>query len=646
MRWLVIAVFVLVVAGCETLEEPAPLPTRMQLPSETAAPANPSPSAPAIEPTALRPDEVRVLLPLEPIESTLAAGEVERWSFSAEAGDQVRIRSLSTAVSVGLTLLNPAGLSIATGVDALEITLGGGGTYLLDTRAITGEGSYQLGLTVVGQPPQPAPTFTLPPVVVGIATPTPAYAGLGRFVGELSDGTTLPAEFEPVDEAHVYTFSGIEGQYVRVRLNVINGDLKAVMTVYDPGAVAIAVDSESDNGNAILRNLRLPLDGEYSIQVAPNGQPGSYAIDLTVYDTPVAITPTYNLTPTATVATPVLTPTYPTAAPGERITIEQPVVGQIEHPGDIGMHSFALRAGDIVSIAVSAAADSSLIPRVELIDPDGAPVFTAVGNLSPTVREALISPFTALLDGPYTAIISGEGETTGRYTFSYGSGAVRAFVFKGPLRADRGEVSTIARPATGDIWHVTLNRGDLIIAGVTPLDGSIAPILEMTSARGELIGIDAESAGPRSPLISGVRAPETGLYYLRVRPQRADTIGQYQIIFRYLDLGGTSTPVPGTLPILVTDGTLSIDEYDFYPLQGHAGQRILIAVDPLEGSPIDPYAAVIGPDGRVLIEGDDSGGTLSAYFEAVLPEDGLYQVRINGYLSAGSYRLTVTEIFD
>lgn len=131
-----------------------------------------------------------------------------------------------------------------------------------------------------------------------------------------------------------------------------------------------------------------------------------------------------------------------------------------------------------------------------------------------------------------------------------------------------------------------------------------------------------------------------------MRPQRADTIGQYQIIFRYLDLGGTSTPVPGTLPILVTDGTLSIDEYDFYPLQGHAGQRILIAVDPLEGSPIDPYAAVIGPDGRVLIEGDDSGGTLSAYFEAVLPEDGLYQVRINGYLSAGSYRLTVTEIFD
>lgn len=301
---------------------------------------------------------------MEPIESTLAAGEVERWSFSAEAGDQVRIRSLSTAVSVGLTLLNPAGLSIATGVDALEITLGGGGAYLLETRAITGEGSYQLGLTVVGQPPQPAPTFTLPPVVVGIATPTPAYAGLGRFVGELSDGTTLPAEFEPVDEAHVYTFSGIEGQYVRVRLNVINGDLKAVMTVYDPGAVAIAVDSESDNGNAILRNLRLPSNGEYSIQVAPNGQPGSYAIDLTVYDTPVAITPTYNLTPTATVATPVLTPTYPTAAPGERITIEQPVVGQIEQPGDIGMHSFTLRAGDIVSIAVSAAADSSLIPRV------------------------------------------------------------------------------------------------------------------------------------------------------------------------------------------------------------------------------------------------------------------------------------------
>ncbi|NOG49395.1 MAG: hypothetical protein HND48_08080 [Chloroflexi bacterium] len=113
-----------------------------------------------------------------------------------------------------------------------------------------------------------------------------------------------------------------------------------------------------------------------------------------------------------------------------------------------------------------------------------------------------------------------------RFARSYSRG--RCALTAARYRPSRG-------PATGDIWHVTLNRGDLITAGVTPLDGSIAPILEMTSARGEPIGIDAESAGPRSPLISGVRAPETGLYYLRVRPQRADTIGQYQIIFRYLD---------------------------------------------------------------------------------------------------------------
>lgn len=644
MRWLVIGVFLLAATGCETLEDTAPLPTRMQLPTETATSSGLT-SLPADTPTPEITGEVRILLPLEPIESVLSAGEVEQWHIPAKAGDQIRIRSVSATTVVDLTLFNPAGLPIATGRDVLELTVGGDGTYMLEARAATGEGPYQLGLSVTEQPPRAAPTFTLPPVVVGIATPTPAYGGLGRLIGELADGTTLPAEFEPVDESHVYTFSGVAGQYVRLRLNVINGDLKAVMTVFDPNAIAIATDSQSDNGNAVLRNLRLPADGEYSVQVVPNGQPGAYAIDLSVYDAPVPITPTYNVTPTATIATPVLTPTYPTAAPGERISIEQPVVGAIERPGDIGVHSFSLRAGDVVSIAVSAAAESSLIPRVELIDPDGAAVLTVVGNLSPTVREALISPYTAPLDGPYTVIVSGEGETTGAYTVSYGSGAVREFVFKGALRADRGEISTITRPATGDIWHLTLNRGDLITAGVTPLDGSIAPVLEMTSGRGELIGIDAEGAGPRTPLISGVRVQETGLYYLRVRPQRPDTIGQYQIIFRYLDLGGTPTPVPGTLPILVTDGTLSIDEYDFYPLQGRAGQRILVAVDPLEGSPIDPYAAVIGPDGRVLVEGDDSGGTLSAYFEAVLPEDGLYQIRVNGYLSAGSYRLSVTEIF-
>jgi hypothetical protein len=64
-----------------------------------------------------------------------------------------------------------------------------------------------------------------------------------------------------------------------------------------------------------------------------------------------------------------------------------------------------------------------------------------------------------------------------------------------------------------------------------------------------------------------------------------------------------------------------------------------------EGSDFDPAAALIAPDGEVLIEVDDTEGDLNPRFNFELPADGTYNVRVNGYISGGPFEVLVEELF-
>jgi hypothetical protein len=633
-RW--IAILAIALAACEPAPS-GPLPTVMSLPTEIAV--SPRAASPTVTVA------VQTLPYNQAVSGELQTAEMALWQFEAEAGDELNIRAVSETVDVRLELVNTSGEMVAEGAD-IATSITEGGIYLLRVTAVEGRGAYQLGLSYADQPSPAEPTFTPLPQVVGVPTPTPLYAGLGIFVADLRDGETVPSDFQPAAQPQVYTFTAQAGQYAKIMLDSVTGDAGLLMTLYDPEAAAVAADSLSDNGSGILRDVLLNDSGTYSLRVQSNGQPVTYTVALDLRDVPAPITPTYNITPTATLATPVLTPTYLPAEAGERLSPEIPVMAEIPPSGGVNTHSFAARAGDILTVAVSPAADSALIPRMEIIDPDGQPVARTVGNLSPFDRDAIVSPLAAAIDGPYTLIVTGEGQTSGAYTVSFGYGSTREDIFKGEAPPDRANIDALGKRAAAHVWHIFLTKGDLISAGVTPLDGNIVPVLEFYTGDGQLLGIDSESAGYRSPYISGVRAPESGLYLVKVRPATADSIGAYQLIWRYLDLGATPTPVPGVLPILTVEGTVGLEKYVFLPFQGRTGQKVIVQVRARGASSLDPVAALIGIDGSVITEGDDSVGTLDAYFEATLPNDGTYQLRIQGYLTSGDFHAVVLNVYQ
>ena len=96
----------------------------------------------------------------------------------------------------------------------------------------------------------------------------------------------------------------------------------------------------------------------------------------------------------------------------------------------------------------------------------------------------------------------------------------------------------------------------------------------------------------------------------------------------------------------MVDDSVAEGQYQFYAFQGQAGQRVHIEAIANAGELLDPVIAILNPDGDIILEADDSNGSLNPMTDLTLPDDGTYQVRVNGYLSGGQFTLRVAILFD
>ncbi|MEO1148066.1 MAG: PPC domain-containing protein, partial [Cyanobacteria bacterium J06638_22] len=84
---------------------------------------------------------------------------------------------------------------------------------------------------------------------------------------------------------------------------------------------------------------------------------------------------------------------------------------------------------------------------------------------------------------------------------------------------------------------------------------------------------------------------------------------------------------PGDL-ILEVDNSL----YDVYEFSGQQGQTVVIS---MTSDDFDTYLGLLGPDGSVVAENDDSNGTTDSQITVALPSSGTYTVIANSYDDTG-----------
>ncbi|HUN09836.1 MAG TPA: PPC domain-containing protein [Aggregatilineales bacterium] len=579
-----------------------------------------------------------------PVQGQLSAGETQGWRFAGSAGDAIRLRALSNAASLTLSLVEPGGSMLQTGSE-ITVTLPSTGAYtVLVTSSETGQ--YELGLSYTDRPNPADVTNTPIPVTVAVPTPTPPYyAELGEFIGLASSGSQINGTLDQVDTRHIYTIEGRANLYLTASLRRASGSVDPVLSLFAPGGLELAADDNSGgNRTAILRGIRLPENGTYSLRISGDGFTGDYQLSVELSSTEPVVTPVVTIIPTATPITEILTPTI---GPAQNQTLIDhiPVLGVVTRPGDLTRYIIDAFAGDRLTIGVSLPVDSALRPQIEVYDPDGVLVSVADVVSSNAGGDLLVTALPISMTGPVQVLLRGEGDTIGGYVISFGRGTSRQEVRRGAAADNQPYNAIIEKRGIRDSWSLFLNAGDVISAAASPADLTFDPLLTLTGPDGVTLITDDSGGGGKAAQIASIAVPVSGLYHLKVVDSSGLNAGAYTLIWRFISRNPTPTPPPPSVMIASFDDSVEEGGYRYYPFQSVAGARIRLRVIAQPGTNLDSVAALLDSNGQVIAEDDDSGGNLNPYLEVVLPADGTYTVRINGYLSSGDYVLTIERLY-
>lgn len=593
-------------------------------------------------PTVAQPIEVFTLQAWETASGSLnTAQDRNEWQFFGRAGQVARLRLVSQNADVTMTL-RLRNQVLAEGA-TVELTLPEDEVYRVGVRLQTGtSGTYDIGLSYVGEAnPNIAPTIA---PIVGVPTPTPAYANLGEFISQLTESTQIGSLLTAESPEHVYTFQGEEGDIITVEMNRVAGTLDPTLFLYAPDGQPVAMDDNSGgNGNARLLNIRLPVGGLYSIQAQGAGFYGDYTLHFSTDE--VAMNLDIQATPEPTTIAPFVIATVGPAIRDQRLEDHVPVIANIAREGDFQRFSFLANAGDVLTVSVRPYRDSMLRPQFEIFGADGNLLTTSNATLSAAGGAAFAAGIQIEESGSLILLITGEENTTGAFLVSVGKGTSTYDVFQGEVIANQQATGTIQGRGERHVWRIRLNPGDVITAAASPTGSGFDPVMELATAGGIVLYRDDNSGANNAALIEIAPITEPANYVLRVYDARGDAQGSYVLLWRYVNIAATPTPLPNKATILAVDDAVDDGQYQFYVFQGQAGQQVEIRVLAAPNSSLDPVAALIDPNGNVIAQVDDSNGLLNPTFTITLPDDGTYSIRVNGYLSSGRFDLFVALLF-
>lgn len=577
-----------------------------------------------------------------------AAFAGQPWQFVARQGDEIHLRLTSASAGLTLALQAADGAVLDRGND-IRTTLPADGIYTAIVRFAPGDTTRYTLLLEYGDRPDPSiptatptvtPSITPSPTPTITPTPTPVYAPLGVLIGQIAAENPVSGTLSSDDTAHIYLFTGQGGQYASLRMARAGGNSDPFLTLYDPNGQPLASDDNSGDGSeALIRNVLLPVTGEYIVRAQGKGRGGDYRLGLTLGAAREPVTPNIP-EPTATPSATATAESQP-----DRLGDHVPVTGLVARPGDFVRYPIVALAGEVITIGVSPVAGSGLRPILELYSPAGELSRRATASDSNAGGDALIPALSAPESGTYLAYVLGETGTSGEFVIAFGRGDSREDIARGDAPPDTILTGDISRRGLRDLWSLYLNRDDVIAVAASPQSATFDPVVELVAPDGTVMARDDNSGGGRAPLINSIRAPQTGRYSLRVTGAGAASSGVYTLVWRYVTAAPTATPPAATVLLMSIGDTVPERTYVDYPFQGQTGQRLLIRVTARPGSGLDPVVALVSAAGETLARADDNGSDLNPLLEYTLPASGTYFVRVDGYQSSGAFDLTVEALY-
>lgn len=577
----------------------------------------------------------------------------------------IAVAAVGLAQPLPLTVTPPAGPVgtnhevVATGLQPnsgyrLEVVLRETGVNVF-TADLVSDSNGQAAISLLTEPTDAVGIYDLTlfegdiPVRTGTITITAPFeppSGTILSYGDAVEGALAVGQTESI-----YLFDGAEGDIVTIVLR--SSEFDAFLWLYGPDGAQLRYN---DNGlpptsDAALTTYTLPATGRYTIVATSreaaegSGSAGRGSFTLTLTAARVA--------------------QEGAIAPGETITGELGLLAQRAN------YTFNGRAGDVITVDLRSEAFDSYL---RLFTSDGEQL--AQDDDGGGGLNARISRFVLPSDGEYVIVVdgfrgfTGERRLQGVYTVSLeieGQGPVIAQATPQPStptpvpaiagavgEIDYGEttVGELTEQAQTGAFRFNGTAGDRVTIALN--SDAFDPKLRLVGPDGTVLAEDDDSGPDLNALISEFTLPRDGEYVIEIDGFRGASgdrvlLGEFSLS---LTAGGTvataptqtpeSTPVPQAGGAIIAGQTLTGEftesvQSAVYEFTGRAGDTVTID---LRSDEIDPLVRLIGPDGTVVAEDDDSGGGVQARIsEFTLPADGTYTIEVDAFRGIDSHRL-------
>jgi hypothetical protein len=502
----------------------------------------------------------------------LVLGGLDRWTFTANAGDTIAVRMVTTNFNANPALYGPDGALLfndccAPGGDTLiaNFTATNGGAFTVLVEANEGQtGPYIVRLAEFSEP------FTVPALTLAN--------------GGDNDGNLVLGGLDR------WTFNANAGDNIALRLVTTNFNAAAI--VLGPDGSQLFNRCCAPGGDTFIANFTATGSGAFTVLVFANeGQTGPYALRLAEFSQPFAIAAS------------------PLANGGDNL-------GNLAL-GGLDRWTFNANAGDNIALRM---ATTNFNAQAVLYGPDGALLVSAC--CAPG-GDTYIAIFTATNSGAFTVLVYANEGQTGSYVLRLAEFSQPFTVPAFPLANGADNLGNLVLGGL-DRWTFTANAGDSVFLRMftTNFNADAA----VYGPNGALLataccGIEGDTG------IYSFMPTNTGVYTVLVNSGQEGETGSY--VLRWADLSGPfSVPSKPFANGAVETGTLGVAALDRWEFTACVGDWI---APQLATTNFFANFGLYGPDGSLLA----SAGGSNLVFSLPATNSGTFTLLVSSASEGG-----------